>query len=384
MSTRTAKKTRETDPVAGQGIFSPPVGAAISESVNIDKEILQIFKDAYNGTLEEFELFDFEPEFFFKLNALSTKKIILNALLDKELSFRKAWFIVRYIECNEANYLAVSSSFFALYCALYPEEWDRHPEKQECQMLEEIARICSPNEENIKLVIEELKTIAHTVVTEFIAKIPEDQKELTVGEKNIRESILSELTKTPLQTNDSKEDTEPMEIPSAGIDAETIFKQHPIAERRHFFKIYLGEFLADYKASTEVSHTTRQAASPAATTASPVTTTASTLSMAIIGIGSKLSRHHPVWKEIYSIIKNKPVGSDLRDEETMRTIVKAISHKEDKGCLWRNLPGRFPPVAKVYYYYQQWQRQGILDKIKAILQESEEDNPQDRPGHILK
>ena len=30
------------------------------------------------------------------------------------------------------------------------------------------------------------------------------------------------------------------------------------------------------------------------------------------------------------------------------------------GCLWRDLPGDFPPWSTVYWYFAKWQREGTL------------------------
>lgn len=48
-------------------------------------------------------------------------------------------------------------------------------------------------------------------------------------------------------------------------------------------------------------------------------------------------------------------------------IVNAVLYVLKNGCLWRDLPGDFPPWSTVYWYFSKWQREGILEELNACL-----------------
>jgi transposase len=50
-----------------------------------------------------------------------------------------------------------------------------------------------------------------------------------------------------------------------------------------------------------------------------------------------------------------------------REIVNAILYVLRSGCPWRMLPHDFPAWGTVYYYFQQWQREGIWDRVLEAL-----------------
>ena len=48
-------------------------------------------------------------------------------------------------------------------------------------------------------------------------------------------------------------------------------------------------------------------------------------------------------------------------------VVNAVLYVLKNGCLWRDLPGDFPPWGTVYWYFAKWQREGILEELSACL-----------------
>jgi transposase len=48
-------------------------------------------------------------------------------------------------------------------------------------------------------------------------------------------------------------------------------------------------------------------------------------------------------------------------------VVNAVLYGLKNGCLWRDLPGDFPPWGTVYGYFAKWQREGTLDELNACL-----------------
>jgi len=39
------------------------------------------------------------------------------------------------------------------------------------------------------------------------------------------------------------------------------------------------------------------------------------------------------------------------------------------GCAWQLLPHDFPPYQTVFYYFRQWRRAGIWEKVNTALRE---------------
>ncbi len=48
-------------------------------------------------------------------------------------------------------------------------------------------------------------------------------------------------------------------------------------------------------------------------------------------------------------------------------LVNAVLYVLKNGCLWRDLPGDFPPWGTVYWYFSKWQDAGVLDELNACL-----------------
>jgi transposase len=57
----------------------------------------------------------------------------------------------------------------------------------------------------------------------------------------------------------------------------------------------------------------------------------------------------------------RPRKTDLRD------VVDAIFYILRSGCQWRYLPSDFPPKSTVWRYFDQWRRDGTLDRIHDRL-----------------
>ena len=57
----------------------------------------------------------------------------------------------------------------------------------------------------------------------------------------------------------------------------------------------------------------------------------------------------------------RPRKTDLRD------VVDAIFYLLRTGCQWRYLPKDFPPQSTVWRYFDEWRRDGTLDKIHDLL-----------------
>ena len=56
-----------------------------------------------------------------------------------------------------------------------------------------------------------------------------------------------------------------------------------------------------------------------------------------------------------------------RSKWSLLELVNAILYVLKNGCLWRDLPGEFPPWGTVYWYFSKWQQSGVLDEINACL-----------------
>ncbi|HLD95104.1 MAG TPA: transposase [Alphaproteobacteria bacterium] len=56
---------------------------------------------------------------------------------------------------------------------------------------------------------------------------------------------------------------------------------------------------------------------------------------------------------------------------TWRGIVNSILYITKSGCQWRMLPKDFPCWSTVYYYFQKWDKEGILEKVLEVLNEKD-------------
>lgn len=80
---------------------------------------------------------------------------------------------------------------------------------------------------------------------------------------------------------------------------------------------------------------------------------------------SDISDHQ--WEQIKSILPRRsnmgrPVTVDLRE------IVNALAYLWRTGCPWRLLPHDLPHYSTVRMRYDIWQRDGVLEQIREIVE----------------
>jgi transposase len=63
----------------------------------------------------------------------------------------------------------------------------------------------------------------------------------------------------------------------------------------------------------------------------------------------------------------KPSTQGRPPQLKRRAIVNAILYVLRSGCPWRLLPLDFPAWQTVYYYFRQWQRDGVWDQMLVTL-----------------
>ena len=56
-----------------------------------------------------------------------------------------------------------------------------------------------------------------------------------------------------------------------------------------------------------------------------------------------------------------------RSKWLLLSVVNAVLYVLKNGCLWRDLPGDFPPWGTVYWYFAKWQDAGVLDELNTCL-----------------
>ena len=86
-------------------------------------------------------------------------------------------------------------------------------------------------------------------------------------------------------------------------------------------------------------------------------------------------------------MRRKPYPSDLNDQEwerieplippaksggrkrtsNMREILDGLFYVLKTGCQWDMLPHDFPPKGTVYHYFNQWSKDGTLERMNAKL-----------------
>lgn len=54
-------------------------------------------------------------------------------------------------------------------------------------------------------------------------------------------------------------------------------------------------------------------------------------------------------------------------KHSRRSILEGIVYVVRQGCTWRALPKEFPPWTTVFWYFQEWQAQGVWDAITDAL-----------------
>lgn len=73
------------------------------------------------------------------------------------------------------------------------------------------------------------------------------------------------------------------------------------------------------------------------------------------------------WQVIEKIINPQ----ERKRKHSLRNIMNAILYLLKTGCQWRMIPGNFAPWESVYYYFNKWKNEGIieelLDKLRSMV-----------------
>jgi transposase len=72
------------------------------------------------------------------------------------------------------------------------------------------------------------------------------------------------------------------------------------------------------------------------------------------------------WALIEPYIPPAPLGGRPRKTD-VRDVLDAVFYILRTGCQWRYLPVDFPPKSTVWRYFDQWRRDGTLDRIHDLL-----------------
>ena len=64
---------------------------------------------------------------------------------------------------------------------------------------------------------------------------------------------------------------------------------------------------------------------------------------------------------------NKVINVQRKSKWDLMEIMNAIFYLTKNGCMWRDLPGEFPPWQTVYWYYNKWVQDGTWENINALL-----------------
>jgi transposase len=72
------------------------------------------------------------------------------------------------------------------------------------------------------------------------------------------------------------------------------------------------------------------------------------------------------WSQIERFIPVPKSGGRPAKYER-REIVNALLYIDRTGCQWRALPHDFPPWEAVYWYFRNWKKNGILDRLHDEL-----------------
>jgi transposase len=64
------------------------------------------------------------------------------------------------------------------------------------------------------------------------------------------------------------------------------------------------------------------------------------------------------WQVIKKIIQVR-----RRHKWDLKEVVNAVLYVTKNGCVWRDVPGEFPPWQTVYYYFSKWVKDGTWKSI---------------------
>lgn len=72
------------------------------------------------------------------------------------------------------------------------------------------------------------------------------------------------------------------------------------------------------------------------------------------------------WAILESLVPaNRPGGRPPK--YSRRDLLEAMVYAVRQGCTWRALPSEFPHWNTVFWYFQEWQRDGTWDRISDAL-----------------
>lgn len=72
------------------------------------------------------------------------------------------------------------------------------------------------------------------------------------------------------------------------------------------------------------------------------------------------------WAQLEPLIPEAKTGGRKRTTN-LREVLNAIFYVLKTGCQWDMLPHDFPPKGTVYHYFNQWSKDGTLERINAKL-----------------
>src|ERR1041385_3436018 len=72
------------------------------------------------------------------------------------------------------------------------------------------------------------------------------------------------------------------------------------------------------------------------------------------------------WERIEPLIPVAKTGGRKRSVN-MREVLNAMFYMLKTGCQWDMLPHDFPPKGTVYHYFNQWSKDGTLERMNAKL-----------------
>ena len=73
------------------------------------------------------------------------------------------------------------------------------------------------------------------------------------------------------------------------------------------------------------------------------------------------------WQLVEPHLPKRKSPRGRKREHPLREIVNAIFYVLRSGCSWRMMPHDLPPWKTVYHYFRLWQKEGVWEKVNAVL-----------------
>jgi transposase len=73
------------------------------------------------------------------------------------------------------------------------------------------------------------------------------------------------------------------------------------------------------------------------------------------------------WALVAPVLQERHPGTHWNREHPLREILNALFYKLRTGCQWRDLPHDLPPWSTVHDYYRRWRKNGLLERLHAVL-----------------